>query len=132
MESTTVIVPSAASATAIYDYAANPEHLPRWAGGLCKSVAQFDDRWIVDSPMGPIDFAFAERNAFGVLDHDVVFEDGRRFHNPMRVIPNGAGSEIHFTVFRAEDTPEADFKRDVGLVRADLERLAAIVEGRLV
>jgi hypothetical protein len=132
MESKTVIVSSAASASAIYDYAVDPTHLPRWAGGLCKSVAQFDDRWIVDSPMGPIDFAFAERNPFGVLDHDVVLEDGRRFHNPMRVIPNGEGSEIHFTVFRVVGTPDADFERDAGLVRADLKRLAQIVEGRLV
>lgn len=63
-----------------------------------------------------------------MLDHDVVFEDARRFHNPIWVMPNGEGSEIHFTVFRAEDTPDADFERDVGRVRADLEWLAEIVE----
>lgn len=34
----------------------------------------------------------------GLLDHDVELESGMVVHNPMRVVPNGEGSEFMFTL----------------------------------
>lgn len=129
MKALTLSVSCTAPAAAVYAFASDPRNLPRWAAGLCKSVAEFDGRWIVDSPMGTLDFAFAEANPYGVLDHTVVFPDGRRFDNPMRVIANGEGSEILFTLFQQPDMSDADLARDAALVRADLEALAGMVGG---
>ena len=127
MKSLTLAVQSTASATRVYDYAADPTNLPTWAPGLCKSVAQFDGSWIVESPSEETyGFAFVEANAFGVLDHTVETPSGEAMLNPMRVIANGPGSEIHFTVFQRAGMSDVDFERDVGLVRADLERLARV------
>ena len=127
MKSQTVTVQSTASATQVYDYAVDPTHLPHWAPGLCKSVAQFDDSWIVETPGDEtLGFAFVETNSFGVLDHTLELPSGESVLNPMRVIANGLDSVIMFTVFQRPGMSDADFECDVGLVRADLERLAQI------
>ncbi len=57
-------------------------------------------RWIADGPLGRVKVRCVERNDFGVLDHDVVLESGVTIHNPIRVVPNGAGSEVTFTLLR--------------------------------
>jgi hypothetical protein len=128
MKSRTLSVESTASPARVYAYAVDPENLPHWAPGLCRSVAQFDGRWIVESPTGEtLDFAFVEANRFGVLDHTVLLPSGESMLNPMRVVANGEGSEILFTVFQRPGMSDADFERDVGLVQADLEKLARAV-----
>lgn len=39
----------------MYAYAADPAHLPAWAGGLARStVEQVDGHWVVESPMGRV------------------------------------------------------------------------------
>jgi hypothetical protein len=35
-------------------------------------VENIDGRWFVDSSMGRVGLAFAQRNDFGILDHDVT------------------------------------------------------------
>ena len=76
-------------ATEVYDYAADPAHLPEWAPGLGSSVENVDGRWFVETPAGRAGLAFVERNEFGVLDHEVTLPSGHVIYNPMRVVPNG-------------------------------------------
>ena len=71
---------------------------------------------------------FAAPNAFGILDHDVVLESGATFHNPMRVLPNGDGSEVVFTLFRLPGMSDAQFAADAGAVERDLRELEALLE----
>ncbi|MBG0566776.1 SRPBCC family protein [Actinoplanes aureus] len=115
-------------AQVVYDFAAEPTNLPRWAPGLCDSIAQRDGRWVAESPMGRIELTFAERNAFGVLDHDVTLPTGETFHNPMRVTPDGDGSELVFSLRRRPGVSDEDFERDAAAVLADLLALKRIVE----
>ncbi|MEP7025062.1 MAG: hypothetical protein ABJB47_14970 [Actinomycetota bacterium] len=49
--------------------------------------------------------------------------------HPMRVIANGDGCEVLFTVRRLPGLSDEDFTRDVGLVAADLTRLEQVLEG---
>src|SRR3989344_435571 len=104
----------------VYDFALNPENLPQWASGLGGSIQKDGNDWIADSPMGKIKIAFAERNAFGVLDHDVALESGTTFSNPMRVVQNGDGSEITFTLFRLPDMSDEAFEKDAATIEHDL------------
>ena len=67
-------------------------------------------------------------NPFGVLDHVVTLPDGQTFNNPMRVVPNGAGSLVTFTLFRQEGMSDANFARDAEMVESDLQALKRVVE----
>lgn len=113
----------------VYAYAADPAHLPDWAPGLCTSIdRQADGRWVAESGMGRITIDFAPPNPFGVLDHEVTLEDGQTFHNPMRVLPDGDGAEVVFTLRRLPGVPDDDFERDAAAIHADLTSLKRIIE----
>jgi hypothetical protein len=119
----------AASAEDVYAYAADPRHLPAWAAGLARStVEQAGGHWVVESPMGPVRVDFAPANDLGVLDHTVTLPDGEQVLNPLRVIPDGEGCEIVFTVRHRAGVSEADFERDCRAVLTDLETLQALLE----
>ena len=115
-------------AAQVYDYAADPAHLPEWAPGLGRSVENVDGRWFVETPAGRAGVAFVERNEFGVLDHEVTLPSGDVIYNPMRVVPNGDGCEVVFSLRRLPGMSSEDFERDAGLVQADLTRLRQVLE----
>jgi hypothetical protein len=112
----------------VYDYVSDPANLPNWARGLGRSIENVDGRWFVETDSGRVGFAFVERNAYGVLDHVVTLPSGEAIYNPMRVIPDGEGSEVVFSVRRLPDMSDVDFVRDAGLVQADLTRLKQVLE----
>jgi hypothetical protein len=115
-------------AAQVYDYAADPAHLPEWAPGLGRSVENVDGRWFVETPAGRAGVAFVERNEFGVLDHEVTLPSGDVIYNPMRIVPNGDGCEVVFSLRRLPGMSSEDFERDAGLVQADLTRLKQVLE----
>lgn len=112
----------------VYEFASNPENLPKWTGGLSGSVKKVNDDWIAEAPMGRVKVAFAEKNELGVLDHDVTLESGAKFYNPMRVFPNNDGSELVFTLYRQPDVADQEFAEDTELIEKDLNRLKTLLE----
>jgi hypothetical protein len=113
----------------VYRYASNPENLPRWASGLCLAVRHTPSGWVVDTPQGPMGLRFVEANGFGVLDHYVRTAPGVEVYVPMRVVANGAGSELLLTVFRLPDMTDAQFAGDLATVERDLRTLKSVLEG---
>ncbi len=99
-------------ADTVYEFASNPENLPKWAAGLGDSIKNFDGDWIAESPIGKIKVKLADKNKFGVLDHDVTLPSGIKFYNPMRVFPNNDGSEIIFTLYQQRDVTDQSFSED--------------------
>lgn len=112
----------------VYEFVSNPENLPKWAKGLCESVRKSDNEWLVETPQGAMKLRFAPKNDFGVLDHYVSPAPGVEVYVPMRVVPNGSGSELIFTVFRSPDMSDDKFAEDIGLVERDLQTLKKILE----
>jgi hypothetical protein len=112
----------------VYNFTSNPENLPKWASGLGKSITKVKDAWLVETPQGSLQIRFTARNDFGVLDHYVRPESGPEIYIPMRVVANGAGSEIIFTLFRLPHMSEEKFAADADWVRRDLNGLKAILE----
>ena len=113
----------------IYEFASNPKNLPRWAAGLTSSdVFQRGDVWIADAPFGRVKIRFAPHNVFGVMDHDVELESGVVAHNPMRVVPNGEGGELVFTLFRRANMSDQEYQSDGIAVQTDLRTLKNILE----
>ena len=118
----------AALAGRVYAFASNPANMPLWAPAFCKSIACVNGQWIIDSNLGAMRIEFAGANPFGVLDHTVTLPSGVAFHNPMRVVPNGAGAEVMFTLFRHEGMSDQQFADDAALVESDLQALKTAVE----
>jgi hypothetical protein len=116
------------SPTDVYAFVADPATLPQWARGLSAGIERAGDDWIADSPMGKVKVRFVERNAFGVLDHEVLLPSGESVYNPLRVLPNGGGSEVVFTLFRRPGVSDDAFAADADAVAADLVALKKLLE----
>lgn len=113
----------------VYAFAAKPENLPKWALGLGASFRKEGGEWVADGgPVGMVKVRFTPSNTLGVLDHDVVFESGVVVHNPLRVIPNGGGSEMTFTLFRRPGVSDEELEADAAAVAADLATLKRLLE----
>lgn len=128
LESRTLSVTIACPPQKVYEFVSNPENLPRWAAGLCKLVRKSDAGWVVETPRGPMQIRFAEKNDLGVLDHYVTTAQGVEIYVPMRVVPNGSGSEVIFTLFKTPGISDKQFAEDAGMVEWDLKTLKNILE----
>jgi Polyketide cyclase / dehydrase and lipid transport len=117
-------------ATQVYEFASNPENLPKWAAGLSGSIKKVHEGWIAEAPMGRVKVKFAENNKFGVLDHDVTLPSGVKVYNPMRVFPNNDGSELVFTLYRRPEVSDQEFAEDAKAVERDLRRLKTLLKNR--
>ena len=116
------------SAAEVYAYAVNPANLPNWAAGLSGAIEQRDGRWFAESPMGDIEVSFVPKNLYFVLDHEVRLSDGTTFNNPMRVIADGTGCEVVFTLRRRPDQSDDDYEADATAIRTDLATLKQLLE----
>ena len=96
----------------VYAFVSDPKNLPQWASGLNAAVK----------------VRFVDKNPFGVLDHYVKVDSGPEVYMPMRVFPNGEGSEVLITVFQQPGASEEKFAEDTQWVRRDLEALKELLE----
>lgn len=116
------------SSDQVYEFASNPENLPTWAAGLSGSIKKRNGDWVSESPMGEVKVKFADKNQFGVLDHEVTLPTGVKVYNPMRVFPNNNGCEVVFTVYRRQNVSEEQFTADAQAVERDLKKLKETLE----
>lgn len=130
MRTRTVSVEIAVPPETVYRCVRDPDQLPRWAAGICKSVTVHGDVWHVDTggELGTVLLEFCPDNAFGVLDHRVTLPAGQGQNNPVRVVANGEGSELMFTVFQAEGVSDEAFLKDVQAVTRDLKTIKTLLE----
>lgn len=113
----------------VYDFVADPYNLPKWAAGLAGAEIEYDgEHWFTDSPMGRVQFWFVGENEFGVLDHHVTLPSGETVHNPLRVMQDGEGCEVVFTLRRRVGMTDEDFERDAAAVAQDLATLKSLLE----
>jgi hypothetical protein len=112
----------------VYAFVSNPENLPKWATGLGGSIKNVHGEWIADAPMGQVKVKFADENQFGIVDHEIVLESGIKVYNPMRVIANGEGSEVFFTLIRQPEMSNEKFAQDAKWVEKDLGILKGLLE----
>jgi len=113
----------------LYGFVSNPENLLQWATAFAKSVRKSNSDWFVETAQGPVTVRFTPRNTLGVLDHYVTPAPGDEIYVPMRVLANGSGSEVLFTLFRLPDMSDEAFTADAGMVERDLGTLKDLMEG---
>lgn len=128
MNSRTITCSIDRSPNQVYEFASNPENLPSWVRSFCLSVKKSGDDWHMETPTGWVSIRFVPANDFGVLDHTVTLPAGQSILNPMRVVANGEGSEIMFTLFQLPGMLDEQFAQDAEMVEADLQTLKAVLE----
>jgi len=101
----------------VYAFITNGENVPRWAEGLGTTIRRLDGEWLAESPVGRVRVRFTPPNDLGVADHDVVLESGVTVHNPIRVVPNGPGSTVIFTLLRQPGVSARRFEQDAKAVK---------------
>jgi uncharacterized protein YndB with AHSA1/START domain len=113
----------------VYDFVSTPENFPRWASGLATSIEPEGAHWVADTPDGRVEVRFSPENDWGVLDHRVTMPSGVEVYIPMRVVANGEGSEVIFTLFRTPGMSDEILERDIDWVTGDLPTLKELLEG---
>lgn len=112
----------------VYAFMADHAKMPLWASGLSSGLTRDGDEWIAPGELGNARVRFAPDNALGVVDHLVTLEDGAKVHNALRVVPNGDGAEVMFTLLRQTSMSDAQFAADAAWVEKDLAALKTILE----
>ena len=128
MQATIVHVTIERPLETVYRIARDPKTMPDWATGLASGLIPEGDHYIVKAPFGTAHLRFAPDNPFGILDHWVTLDTGATTYNSMRVVENGSGTEVMFTLLRMPDMSDEDYSRDIAWVHDDLTRLKTLIE----
>nr|MDT0663306.1 SRPBCC family protein [Micromonospora sp. DSM 115978] len=112
----------------VYAFASDPANLSRWAPGIGGPVVRVDGAWFVETPAGRTRVTFAPANAYGVLDHEILTPGGETVYVPLRVIADGEGCEVVFTLRRLPGMTDGEFERDSAAVSGDLGNLKKLLE----
>ncbi|GFE57082.1 hypothetical protein [Geobacter sp. AOG1] len=126
--STTISMQIAREPAAVYAFVSALENFPLWATTFCKSIRKEQDNWVMETSLGPMSIRLAPQNSLGVLDHYVTPPSGETLYVPLRVVTNGSGSEMLFTLFRLPGVSDEAYAADAALVRQDLNSLKELLE----
>ena len=123
-----------AAPEATYKFVADAFNMARWAPGFCQTIAPdpaVERGWRITTAEGVQAHArFVAPNTLGVVDHWVTLPEIGEVYVPLRVVANEAGSEVLLTLFRQPAMTDAQWDADAEAVRADLERLKALLEAK--
>ena len=114
----------------VYAFISDGGNLAQWATGLGNKFQRDGDQWLVQGPLGTVRLRIARSNEFGVADQTVTLESGVTVHNPIRVVANGQGSTVTFTLMRLPGVSEEKFNDDAKWVEKDFATLKALLEKR--
>lgn len=129
-EARTVSISIARSADDVYAYLAEPARIPEWSEFITK-IRRDGDQWIATTATGEQStMIFVPKNHHRVLDHDVIVSPTLTVHVPIRVLRNGEGSEVIFTIFRLAGMDDAAFAKDIAMVETDLRGMKRVLEGK--
>jgi hypothetical protein len=112
----------------VYEFASRPENMPLWASGLASGLDPDGEDWVASGVLGTVRVSFVPPNEFGVIDHTVTIESGLRVYNALRIVPNGDGCEIMFTLLRLPGMTDEQYAADAAHIRKDLDALKGLME----
>ena len=112
----------------VFQFVADPAHLPRWAVGFAKAVRRDGERWLVTTDSGDVPVCVRADPASGVVDFVMTPDPGTELVASSRVLARGAGSEYVFTQVQPPGMPDEVFARSVAAVGHELTVLKALLE----
>lgn len=111
----------------VFEYLADPRHLPDWAPGFATAVDHdHDDIWRVHTESGPQRVAVRVAAEHGVVD--VVSADAPNLGLFTRVVPNLTGAELIFSLFFPDGTDPAAVDAQMAVVGEELRAVRERVE----
>jgi hypothetical protein len=120
------------SAKEVYAYLSQPENFPKWGAGFGESIEKTAEKniWSVRTASGQAKVRFTAQNEYGIADHYVNDGVKPEVYIPLRVLANGSGSEVIFTLFRQPDMTDETYARDRAAVEKDLSTLKQVLESK--
>ncbi len=112
----------------VFEFVADPAHLPRWAGGFAKTVRQEGERWLVTTGSGEVPVRVRADPETGVVDFVVNPSPGVEVVASTRVLARGAGAEYVFTQVQPPGMRDEAFAQSVEAVGHELTVLKALLE----
>lgn len=117
----------------VYDFLAEPLNLPTWGSNMGNKIEHVSGSdWASEDENGRTIYRYQPRNEFGVLDHAVFKEGETPFTTPMRIVANGEGAEVLYTLFQRPGMSEEAFTSEIEWVQADFLTLKSLLESRRV
>jgi hypothetical protein len=130
MRSDTQAVTIEADARLVYQFLADPETLPRWAVGFCRSIRTEGGRWVAQTAQGDVGIRYATDPTSGVIDFHISPAPGVEAVANSRVVANGDGAEYIFTQFQMPGMPDHVFEANVAALKEELVVLRALMRAR--
>ena len=114
----------------VYAFLADLKNFPDWASGLGKLRRRMGaNEWLADTLSGvEARIRLVPKNDYGIVDHYVTPEDAEEIYIPMRVVRNGDGADVVFTLFKQEEMSDEQFANDEKHVQKDLNSLKKLLE----
>ena len=100
MRSDTQTITINVSKEKLFGFLSDPLNLPKWAVGLCKSVHEDADGWIVETKLGEVGLNVVANSDLGIIDYHLSPALPIKIFVYSRVFPNGEWSEYIFTQFQ--------------------------------
>ena len=131
-KSETISIPVNRPYREVYEFLAEPHNFPSWASNLGSRFEHLEGQlWVTETRKGRVVIRFAKRNEYGILDHAVYPEGSPEPPaTPMRVIANGDGAEILFTLLQRPGMSDEAFASELEWTRSDFEALRSMLESR--
>lgn len=112
----------------LYETIWKPEFFPKWASGLSKTPLEQDGNvWRGRGPLGAVKVRFTEHNPYCIMDHYVDTGLSKEIFVPMRIVANGAGSQVLITLFRQPLLSDERFAQELEMVKQDLQTLHTLL-----
>ena len=112
----------------VYEFLLDPSNWNQWAFGLGKNIRRSQDGWIADSRGGTAEVRFTPPEQLWRGRSHSHSPLGQCIYIPMRLIVNGTGCELLFTLFHESNLSDGQFASDAGFVQRDLNGLKRRLE----
>lgn len=126
LPSLTEAISIAAAPASVLDLVGDPEQLPRWAPGFARAVRRDGEYWIVENAAGEQRVRVRVVRELGTVNFLAPNAERGAF---ARVVPNGAGSEMVFTLTLPAGASDEDVRAQREVVAAELATVRALVAG---
>jgi hypothetical protein len=113
----------AAPPRTVLELLADPLQLPRWAPDFAQRVRPDGEVWMVESAGQEFPIELRVDRTLGVVD---ILRPGTETGAFARVVPNGDGSEMVFTLFFPPGASAEQIERQREVVAAELERVRSL------